>query len=179
MCNNCGKVGHIRKACHSYKPPLKSARSLNSSKTVCQIQETEQEDLKSGESLLQVNSATGSPPIVVQVFLDETRVAIEVDTGASVSLMSEKVFRELWPKRSLSSTEVRLCGFNKDPIPLLGCCEVKVCYQGQTMNLPLVNFFFIKYCIIIYAMFVCLSYGERNCGIFSIRMWFPVLLFIG
>ena len=138
VCNNCGKVGHIRKACHSYKPPLKSARSLNSSKTVCQIQETEQEDLKSGESLLQVNSATGSPPIVVQVFLDETRVAMEVDTGASVSLMSEKVFRELWPRRSLSSTEVRLCGFNKDPIPLLGCCEVKVCYQGQTVNLSLV-----------------------------------------
>lgn len=136
VCNNCGKVGHIRKACHSHKPPLKSARSLNSSKTVCQIQETEQEDSKSGESLLQVNSATRSPPIVVQVLLDETMVAMEVDTGASVSLMSEKSCC-LGGAYHLS-TEVRLCGFNKDSISLLGCCEVKVCYQGQTVNLPLV-----------------------------------------
>lgn len=29
VCNNCGKVGHIQKACHSYKPPLKSARSYS------------------------------------------------------------------------------------------------------------------------------------------------------
>ena len=28
MCNNCGKVGHIRNACHSYKPPLKSSHPI-------------------------------------------------------------------------------------------------------------------------------------------------------
>ena len=64
-------------------------------------------------------------------------VAMEVDTGASVSLMSEKVFRELWPRRSLTTTKVRLCNYNKDPIQLVGCCEVHVVHRGQTAKLPL------------------------------------------
>jgi hypothetical protein len=33
---------------------------------------------------------------------------MEVDTGASMSLMSEGTFRQLWPGRSLSATDVRL-----------------------------------------------------------------------
>ena len=48
------------------------------------------------------------PPISVCVQCDGKEVAMELDTGASVSLMSENVYHKLWPGRSLDSTTVRL-----------------------------------------------------------------------
>ena len=138
VCHGCGKVGHIKKACHSGR-----SRSFGSStgkanasvKTVTGIrEETEQED---AAELLKVHSTAGSPPIVVQVVMDGNEVTMEVDTGAAVSLMSEKVFREMWPKRRLFPTKVRLCNYTKDPIQLFGCCNVNIQYEEQAAVLPL------------------------------------------
>ena len=70
------------------------------------------------------------------VLLDGCPVAMEVDTGASVSIMAEKVFRRLWPKRTLSPSKVRLCNYNKTTISVLGTCKVNVNYQGHTEHLP-------------------------------------------
>lgn len=78
------------------------------------LREEPQDEFNDGE-LFQIKSTRGSSssPIVVEVHLDDSLVAMEVDTGASVFLMSIKVFRELWPWRSLSPTKVRLCNYNK------------------------------------------------------------------
>ena len=51
--------------------------------------------------------------------------------------MSEAAFRSLWPRRSLSTTKVRLCSYSKEPIVVLGQTTVKVLYKGQTASLPL------------------------------------------
>ena len=63
---------------------------------------------------------------------------MEVDTGASVSIMSEATFEQLWPGRSLSPTEVRLCTYLREPIHVLGCATVKVHYEGQLAQLQLI-----------------------------------------
>ena len=55
-----------------------------------------------------------SPTIEMKVKIDDCLVKMEVDTGAIVSLMSQKTFRQLWPRRTLKSTEVRLLGMLKD-----------------------------------------------------------------
>ena len=58
-------------------------------------------------NLCQVRSGSmRSPPIQVKVGVDDCLIKMEVDTGASVSLMSETLFTELWPGRSLESTGV-------------------------------------------------------------------------
>jgi len=46
------------------------------------------------------------PPISVHVTFDGIPVIMEVGTGASVSLIPEKNFTQLWPGRSLDTTEV-------------------------------------------------------------------------
>ena len=130
VCNACGKVGHIQKACRS-----RGSQSVRSTPTrrhqtspkvgICHVQEEDE------LALIHVASTSGSPPISVEVLIDDIKVAMEVDTGASVSFMSGKCFRELWPRRSLLPTKVRLSNYNKDPIPLLGSCEVKVKYRDQ------------------------------------------------
>ena len=59
-------------------------------------------------------------------------------TGASMSLMSETTFNGLWPRRSLFPSNVRLCAYSKEPIPVVGSINVDVDYKGQTaQQLPL------------------------------------------
>ena len=49
-----------------------------------------------------------SSPIEMKVKIDDCLVKMEVDTGAAVSLL-----RQLWPRRTLKPTEVRLCSYSK------------------------------------------------------------------
>ena len=64
---------------------------------------------------------------------------MEIDTGASASLMSENLFKSLWPGRSLQATEVRLCSYSKQKIPVVCCCYVIVLYKGlEFTQLPLI-----------------------------------------
>ena len=56
-----------------------------------------------------------------------------------MSLMSESTFGRLWPGRSLSSTNIRLQSYSKEPIPVLDRCCVNVGYKGQVAaDMPLV-----------------------------------------
>ena len=66
--------------------------------------------------------------------VDDKLVTMEVDTG---TVMSEATVYGLWPGWSLDATDVRLCSYSREPIPVLGCVQVKVTYQGQVATLPL------------------------------------------
>ena len=63
---------------------------------------------------------------------------MEVDTGASVSIMSETLYHKLWPRRGLKEPTIRLQTYSKEPIPVVGAAQVQVAYEGQTATLPLV-----------------------------------------
>ena len=78
-----------------------------------------------------------SPPIQVKVQLDDCVVNMEVDTGAAMSLMSQTTFQGLWPGRSLQPSQVHLRAYTKEPILVVGCCNVNVVYNGQSAQLPL------------------------------------------
>ena len=41
------------------------------------------------------------PPIKVQIGVDDCLVSMEVDTGASNTIMAETTYQRLWPGRSL------------------------------------------------------------------------------
>ena len=45
---------------------------------------------------------------------------MELDTGASMSVMSEKLYKQLWPGRSLSTTPIRLQTYSKQPLDVIG-----------------------------------------------------------
>ena len=45
-----------------------------------------------------------TPPIKVLVEVDKVSIPMEVDTGASVSTISENKYHKLWPRRSLSTS---------------------------------------------------------------------------
>ena len=65
------------------------------------------------------------PPIQVCIGVDNCSVTMEVDTGASVSIMSEAVYHKLWPGRSLSTSPIRLQTYSKELIAVVGGTEVQ------------------------------------------------------
>ena len=133
VCRQCGKSGHIQRACKSGQ---RGTVPKGRSRPVRQVQEEEE-----AVNLLMVQEKKkphSSPPIEMKVKIDDCLVKMEVDTGATVSLMSQKTFRQLWPRRTLKPTEVRLCSYSKETIPVVGCCYVNLVYKGQTaINMPL------------------------------------------
>ena len=63
---------------------------------------------------------------------------MEIDTGASLSIMSEQEFLNLWPERSVVATDVTLHSYSGECIPVVGSVDVCVSYKGQKITLPLV-----------------------------------------
>ena len=74
----------------------------------------------------------------MSVDIEGVTVSMQLDTGASLSLMAEITFREHWPQRSLSSSQVRLCSYFGETIPVLGVVNVNVTYKGQSHQVPLI-----------------------------------------
>ena len=103
------------------------------------------EDDASGESSdslgdVLVLKQTGSklPPLRVSLQLDDCKITMEVDTGASVSIMSEDTYRKIWPKKRLIESSVKLQTYSKEPLPVVGARDVFVQYEGQSATLPLI-----------------------------------------
>ena len=95
VCCQCGKSGHIERACKSGQK--------GRSRPVGQVQEEEE-----AVNLLAVQEKKkphSSPPIEMKVKIDDCLVKMEVDTGATVCLTSQKTFRQIWPRRTLKPTE--------------------------------------------------------------------------
>ena len=108
-CHNCHKRGHMQRACKS-KGRSSSSKSKRKPKPIRQVQDEEEREEEGSEeedsddsAILQIlnqakSSKTDAPPIMVKMIqkLDGCVVDMEVDTGASVSLMSENTFKTLW-----------------------------------------------------------------------------------
>ena len=67
-------------------------------------------------------------------------LTMEVDTGASVSLISENTYRTTWTaakRPPLQPSDTRLYTYSGELIEVLGAITVTVCYKQQTKQLSL------------------------------------------
>ena len=136
----CKKKGHIARVCRSRPPRQTTTPRQQASHSVRQVGEESDIDVEDSlQPILTVQQRSDrTPPIQVHVEIDKCTVAMEVDTGTSVSLMGEAMYRELWPRRGLGSTTIRLQTYSKEPIAVVGSTDVQVCYEGQIAVLPLI-----------------------------------------
>ena len=137
VCHKCKKRGHLQRVCKSQP---KRGGSQGTTRAVREELEVSGEDLGDDPSDLyhiRCGKRISTPPIVANVKLDGCWVDMEVDSGASFSLMSEATFRRLWPGRDLHPSSVRLQTYSKEPITVVGCCNVNIEYNGQTGEMPL------------------------------------------
>ena len=117
---------------------IKHRRGVQS---VCQVGgETEAEsEMDSEETLCVVKLPRAClPPLKIQVLIDDCRIPMEIDTGASRSIMSESKFRKIWPKKKLGPVQVKLQTYSKEPLPVVGGVWIWVDYEGQTARLLLI-----------------------------------------
>ena len=132
VCRQCGKPGHLQRACRSSTPRKES-------KPVHRVDEEEQEPEAAALWQVRSSKSISSSPISVKMQIDDCLIEMEVDTGASMTLLSECTFHGLWPGRSLDKTTVRLCSYAGESIPVLGSCYVNGGYKGEKfVHLPLI-----------------------------------------
>ena len=71
-------------------------------------------------------------PLTATLEIEGVEVPMEVDTGAAVSLISEKTQRCLFPKVKLEKPEVRLNTYTAEAIPVVGVLTVQVKYRDYS-----------------------------------------------
>ena len=75
-------------------------------------------------------------PFTVDLKLNGKLLCMELDTGATISLVSEKTLRQLFPSTTLQPSSTQLHSYSGEPITVVG--QVEVNYGTQTIKLPLI-----------------------------------------
>ena len=141
VCHECGKKGHLRNVCKSKSAGRTQGQQKQlSAKPVHLLEErvSEAEDTDENYDLYTINSASKPQPYKKNVEINGISIQLEIDTGASLTLISERTFQEYWPEVQLSPSGITLRSYLGESIPVLGCVDLNVQYSNQEAKLPLV-----------------------------------------
>ena len=146
-CYACQKKGHLAEVCRSKgnKQGLKCqsqgsgrcrsrGRSHNNRLVSVADQSPEHHDTELSLNKIVRSSAH---PIVVDLLINDMKVSMEVDTGAAVTIISERVWKQQFPQLKLQESKVLLKTYTGEPIPVRGETPVRVRYQDQECSLTL------------------------------------------
>lgn len=106
MCHACGHIKCACKKARGHKPRKNSVRK----KRDRQSHPWKPKDM-SGLHHVSVHKASSKSSVLSNC---KVRVSMELDTGASMSLISDS-----WPGKDLSKTKIKLCTYSKEPVPVL------------------------------------------------------------
>ncbi|XP_068697684.1 uncharacterized protein [Montipora foliosa] len=87
--------------------------------------------------LFQISQEKPEPFIMLPVKVNGEDCSMELDTGASVSIMSEEAWKKRFPKAPLEKSTLKLRTYTGEGLDIIGQAHVQVAYQDQTANLPL------------------------------------------
>ena len=143
-CNVCHRKGHIQTVCYQArkeKPKAPKGRNMvhfsSSSNTpkyhTPNVPNTANSDNDSSYDYVYslrgkgMHNDDANEPILVNIFLDEAQVTMELDTGTAPTIISKGIFEKIWPstKRPIlypSSACLRVYG----GVPLTVCGELRV-----------------------------------------------------
>ena len=149
-CHNCGKRGHIAAVCRSAKKPTNPKtrpprrgnwKRYTSREHRPQTKYVAAEDNSPSENeeQLPVYTVGGgtTPPIKVPVVINDKSVCMELDTGAAVTIMPEKLYQELFPGVQLRTSHILLKTYTGERLSVVGESVVRVHHNGQSKELVL------------------------------------------
>ncbi|KAI4895675.1 hypothetical protein NFI96_020671 [Prochilodus magdalenae] len=155
LCHNCGKRGHIKRACRSkpaYSPLQKGehraprggkmAEKNKRAHLVREESENNEEDASEIHTIYSVRQQIrGVEPITKIVKVNGTEVTFEVDTGCGVTVISKEQYSKMWKKGTvpeLDHSSLQLKTYTGEKLGVLGRIQVTVEYEGATKILPLI-----------------------------------------
>ena len=140
QCHHCKGTGHISKVCKKKSANHKKDDAKPQNSGFRYLQEAEHDHLthEFGE-LFQIGNGGNSsePSIIVPVSLNGVPLNMELDTGASVTVISEETLRNNIPNVELSDSNVRLKTYTGEELKIVGQTVVNVQYENQECELPI------------------------------------------
>ena len=139
-CRACGKKGHIARVCRSKAQETKPVSSEQRSRTQrAHLLREDEEDPSTVYSMFKV-SARKSSPLYVSIQAHQKTLNMELDTGASVSVISEGTFQSTWGKEHaprLQPSDAKLHTYTGEEITVVGSIQVEVEHNGGRKELQL------------------------------------------
>ena len=86
--------------------------------------------------LFQISEEKPEPSIIIPVKVNGEKCSMELDTGTSVSIMSEEAWRKRFPTAQLEESQIRLLTYTGEALDIIWQANVQVTYQDQIENLP-------------------------------------------
>ena len=136
-CHHCGKTGHIAKACRSKKWGSKSQQQTQpkSSHRTHHVDADPEDTATYDEQLFHLPERRSAPPLTATLKVNQADLKMEVDTGASASLISVETYTALWPERQrpkLAPSSRTLRTYTGEQLHIKGSLMVDVVYGSQT-----------------------------------------------
>ena len=132
-CLHCGKKGHIAKVCRSKLRGVPPKRAPQWGQAHL-IDEEPDEEPDAVYTLYAVRSDS-TAPINTTVKINTAKLQMEVDTGASLSLISEATYsnlrRKMMPVPVLSPSTIKLRTYSGEELQVMEMMTVEVCYKTQ------------------------------------------------
>ena len=141
-CHRCKKKEHLARVCQSKGKAQSQQMSRPVSKShnsTHLMEEAETLDEQPTYTLFNVTTNV-SKPLQVSLRINDADLTMEVDTGASMSLISSVTFQKLWPAHSspvLMATQTKLRTYTGEQINVLGTISANVQFKTQQETLPL------------------------------------------
>ena len=139
QCYSCGKKGHIAPVCRTkHQKWTNTARGRIKKPFAANIVNEDSINATDSDSdkhyLLKLRESS-SHPMEVTVTVEDKPLVMEVDTGTTVSIISEATRTKLFPHLKLHKSKVVLKTYTDEPIQVKGQLNVHVSYKGQTSPL--------------------------------------------
>lgn len=142
VCFRCNKVGHLKSQCRGeptkpvQKPTTKKKfKHKNTSRG--QVRYVNQDD-EFVDSVFTVDAHSQEhKAIKIPIKLENTKIEMELDTGASVSVMNVTVYNTHFKHIKLIPVERKLHAYTGAQLDIAGKIEVNVDYEGQKALLPI------------------------------------------
>ena len=140
-CRRCKKKGHIARMC---KEPQAGTRMSGGPRSQSRprpepVEYIEKPNSDDDDDCHNVNVATEKPgPIMVASVVNGKRLPMELDTGASVSIVSYGTVKEIFPNARLVPSEIMLRTYSGEHLKVEAEMVATVKYGTQTEQLTLI-----------------------------------------
>ena len=139
ICYKCQQQGHIVPACKTSVPYKDKKGKTHVLEDEVQEDSSQGYSTSSGSTynMFSITTGRGSPPWKVTVCVNGVNLEMEVDSGATFSVIGENQLSMWGSPLVIKPSPVKLRTFTGEVIIPKGEAEVKVEYGGQTCRLPL------------------------------------------